>query len=72
MCVFFQKGEDEFGRVDAIVVSVGVDEEIVYAKSTAIQVRPGPFMFICTWTNDTGSFTVRLVVSCRHGCLDTS
>lgn len=34
----FQKGEDEFGKVDAIVVSVGVDEEIVYAKSTAIQV----------------------------------
>lgn len=42
MCFFmcFQKGEDEFGKVDAIVVSVGVDEEIVYAKSTAIQVRP--------------------------------
>ncbi|MEQ2208895.1 FACT complex subunit SPT16, partial [Xenoophorus captivus] len=33
----FQKGEDEFGKVDAIVVSVGVDEEIVYAKSTAVQ-----------------------------------
>ncbi|MEQ2168211.1 FACT complex subunit SPT16, partial [Goodea atripinnis] len=31
------KGEDEFGKVDAIVVSVGVDEEIVYAKSTAVQ-----------------------------------
>uniref|UniRef100_A0A673AZ33 FACT complex subunit n=1 Tax=Sphaeramia orbicularis TaxID=375764 RepID=A0A673AZ33_9TELE len=35
--LFLQKGEDEFGKVDAIVVSVGVDEEIVYAKSTAIQ-----------------------------------
>lgn len=34
-----QKGEDEFGKVDAIVVSVGVDEEIVYAKSTALQVQ---------------------------------
>uniref|UniRef100_A0A3B4GXY2 FACT complex subunit SPT16 N-terminal lobe domain-containing protein n=1 Tax=Pundamilia nyererei TaxID=303518 RepID=A0A3B4GXY2_9CICH len=34
----WKKGEDEFGKVDAIVVSVGVDEEIVYAKSTAIQV----------------------------------
>uniref|UniRef100_A0A3P9D151 FACT complex subunit n=1 Tax=Maylandia zebra TaxID=106582 RepID=A0A3P9D151_9CICH len=33
----WKKGEDEFGKVDAIVVSVGVDEEIVYAKSTAIQ-----------------------------------
>lgn len=33
-----QKGEDEFGKIDAIVVSVGVDEEIVYAKSTAIEV----------------------------------
>lgn len=40
MC-HFQKGEDEFGKVDAIVVSVGVDEEIVYAKSTAIQVQGG-------------------------------
>ena len=40
MCVVsgFQKGEDDFGKVDAIVVSVGVDEEIVYAKSTALQV----------------------------------
>ncbi|XP_073431589.1 FACT complex subunit SPT16 isoform X1 [Dendrobates tinctorius] len=31
------KGEDDFSNVDAIVVSVGVDEEIVYAKSTALQ-----------------------------------
>uniref|UniRef100_A0A7N6ACH5 FACT complex subunit SPT16 N-terminal lobe domain-containing protein n=1 Tax=Anabas testudineus TaxID=64144 RepID=A0A7N6ACH5_ANATE len=37
----WKKGEDEFGKVDAIVVSVGVDEEIVYAKSTAIQVQGG-------------------------------
>lgn len=35
----FQKGEDEYASIDAIVVSVGVDEEIVYAKSTALQVR---------------------------------
>uniref|UniRef100_A0A674J0T9 Uncharacterized protein n=1 Tax=Terrapene triunguis TaxID=2587831 RepID=A0A674J0T9_9SAUR len=32
------KGEDDYANVDAIVVSVGVDEEIVYAKSTALQV----------------------------------
>uniref|UniRef100_A0A8C0H0A9 FACT complex subunit n=1 Tax=Chelonoidis abingdonii TaxID=106734 RepID=A0A8C0H0A9_CHEAB len=31
------KGEDDYANVDAIVVSVGVDEEIVYAKSTALQ-----------------------------------
>lgn len=37
--LFPQKGEEEFSDVDAIVVSVGVDEEIVYAKSTALQVR---------------------------------
>ncbi|KAJ8382510.1 hypothetical protein SKAU_G00032880 [Synaphobranchus kaupii] len=35
--VNWKKGEDEFGKADAIVVSVGVDEEIVYAKSTALQ-----------------------------------
>ncbi|KAF3830329.1 hypothetical protein GH733_004148 [Mirounga leonina] len=34
---FSIKGEDEYANVDAIVVSVGVDEEIVYAKSTALQ-----------------------------------
>ncbi|XP_058709152.1 FACT complex subunit SPT16 isoform X1 [Poecile atricapillus] len=33
----WQKGEDELGGVDAIAVAVGVDEEIVYAKSTALQ-----------------------------------
>nr|5XM2_A Chain A, FACT complex subunit SPT16 [Homo sapiens]5XM2_B Chain B, FACT complex subunit SPT16 [Homo sapiens] len=33
----WRKGEDEYANVDAIVVSVGVDEEIVYAKSTALQ-----------------------------------
>ncbi|XP_029436042.1 FACT complex subunit SPT16 [Rhinatrema bivittatum] len=33
----WKKGEDEYSNVDAIVVSVGVDEEIVYAKSTALQ-----------------------------------
>ncbi|KAL6040483.1 hypothetical protein STEG23_034555, partial [Scotinomys teguina] len=31
------KGEDEYASIDAIVVSVGIDEEIVYAKSTALQ-----------------------------------
>ncbi|ETE70789.1 FACT complex subunit SPT16, partial [Ophiophagus hannah] len=31
------KGEDEYATIDAIVVSVGVDEETVYAKSTALQ-----------------------------------
>ncbi|XP_042330482.1 FACT complex subunit SPT16 [Sceloporus undulatus] len=33
----WQKGEDEYATIDAIVVSVGVDEETVYAKSTALQ-----------------------------------
>ena len=36
--VLRQKGEDEYATIDAIVVSVGVDEETVYAKSTALQV----------------------------------
>lgn len=33
----WKKAEDELANIDAIVVSVGVDEEIVYAKSTALQ-----------------------------------
>lgn len=45
--MLFQKGEDEFRKVDAIVVSVGVDEEIVYAKSTAIQVRLRSWKQVC-------------------------
>uniref|UniRef100_A0A8C6XFB9 Uncharacterized protein n=1 Tax=Naja naja TaxID=35670 RepID=A0A8C6XFB9_NAJNA len=36
-----QKGEDEYATIDAIVVSVGVDEETVYAKSTALQQKEG-------------------------------
>lgn len=41
MAFLLQKGEDEYATIDAIVVSVGVDEETVYAKSTALQVREG-------------------------------
>uniref|UniRef100_A0A452QHK2 FACT complex subunit n=1 Tax=Ursus americanus TaxID=9643 RepID=A0A452QHK2_URSAM len=37
MKLYGGKGEDEYASVDAIVVSVGVDEETVYAKSTALQ-----------------------------------
>lgn len=70
-----QKGEDEFGKIDAIVVSVGVDEEIVYAKSTAIQVQDQAtsvtaFVDACLW-KEMVNFP-RYLLFCRPGCLATS
>ncbi|KAG1714064.1 FACT complex subunit spt16 [Nymphon striatum] len=32
-----ENSEDPFGKIDAVVVAVGVDKDIVYSKSTAIQ-----------------------------------
>lgn len=78
--VFFalQKGEDEFGKIDAIVVSVGVDEEIVYAKSTAIQVhnqaaeRGLSPAFMHGRLGRAPLYFPSLFLFCRRGCSATS
>lgn len=58
------KHDDALKQVDCIMTVVGVDEEILYSKSHALQVRTGhPLLFSRT---DTCTPTHRL------GCWDTS